>query len=108
MDINILSCDISNSNLKLWRIDSVINNSVSYPFFQLEILLLLLIQKRMCVLVMFSLKFSACASNCLSCSSNGAAKCDPSFCKTGYVYVTSSKNCAGKLILIVRCKKKRN
>ena len=39
---------------------------------------------------------TACASSCSYCATNGANKCDPSYCKTGYVYQPTTKTCAGK------------
>ena len=43
---------------------------------------------------------TACSSNCNGCSVNGAGLCDPGYCKTGYVYIDSSKLCSGLFYMI--------
>jgi len=42
---------------------------------------------------------AACSSNCLGCSTNGAAKCDPTQCDATKVvgYDLATKTCTGML-----------
>ena len=43
---------------------------------------------------MLNFFLAECGSNCNYCAINGGGKCDPTYCKTGYVYQSSSKMCA--------------
>jgi hypothetical protein len=36
-----------------------------------------------------------CGAYCNSCPTNGAGKCDPGQCATGYLYVSGTTSCAG-------------
>lgn len=37
--------------------------------------------------------YTACATNCDYCNTNGAGKCDPGKCKLGYTYSSTDQTC---------------
>ena len=39
---------------------------------------------------------TVCASNCKTCYTNGASKCDPDRCKTQFAFNNKEKTCVGE------------
>jgi len=45
--------------------------------------------------------FSACATNCKTCSTKGSGKCDTNGCKSGYRLKDDFTACEGKLNSVI-------